>query len=149
MAKKPENTFIASVHKYLKDTHYEKMYNPYRSGTPDVWYSGKSRDLWVEYKYIPKIPKTKSFVPDLSARQLEWLNNRYAEGRHVAVIVGTPEGAVLYTNGAWNYSLTETGIRENLRTRKEVADWISSEIGVSCSTQSLKQHKPVKPSTKS
>lgn len=57
MSKKPETTFIASVHKHLpKELHREKMNNPYSSGTPDVYYSGMKADLWIEYKFIPRIP---------------------------------------------------------------------------------------------
>ena len=47
MSTKPENTFIGSVHKKFggKKPYIEKMYNPLRSGTPDVYYSGDVGDL--------------------------------------------------------------------------------------------------------
>ena len=63
MANKPETTFITSVNRLLpigavedvplfepipmkrKWIGYEKMNNPYSSGTADSWYSGKGGDL--------------------------------------------------------------------------------------------------------
>lgn len=70
------------------------MHNMYRGGTPDVWYSGPRGDLWVEYKWIPRVPKRGTVVPELSALQLDWLTKRKAEGRNVMVIVGAPGGGV-------------------------------------------------------
>lgn len=92
---KPENNFIARVHKHLPATIYrEKMHNAYRGGTPDVWYSGTERDLWVEYKYIQSIPKRSATqVPvGLSALQRQWIGRRLTEGRYVIVIIGCKQG---------------------------------------------------------
>lgn len=93
----PENSFIQGVHKYVT-CYYEKNNNPYRGGTPDVFYSGPSRPLWIEYKFIvlPKRPDTL-IIPDLSPLQLLWLEGRHAEGRAVWVVVGCKQGAVLLT----------------------------------------------------
>ena len=62
MSAKPENTFIGSVHKKfgVKKPYFEKMYNPLRSGTPDVYYSGDAGQLWIEYKFIPRIPRSET-----------------------------------------------------------------------------------------
>ncbi len=68
------------------------MHNAYRGGTPDVWYSGKAADLWVEYKWVPKFGKL--VVPNLSPLQLDWLTKRKAEGRNVLVVVGSKAGAL-------------------------------------------------------
>ena len=70
------------------------MHNAYRGGTPDVWYSGSRGDLWVEYKWIARIPKRGTIVPKLSPLQLDWLTKRKAQGRNVLVIVGSPKGAL-------------------------------------------------------
>lgn len=71
------------------------MHNAYRGGTPDVWYSGKNGDLWVEYKWAPKVPKSGIIVPDLSPLQLKWLKGRFEEKRNVVVIVGYPDGCLI------------------------------------------------------
>lgn len=81
----PENRFIHRVHKRLdKSVYREKMHNAYRGGTPDVWYSGKNGDCWIEYKWGRL---------NLSPLQLKWLTDRDAEGRRCFVVVGTPKGA--------------------------------------------------------
>lgn len=130
MAIKPESRYIASVHKALRDrTYHEKMCNPYRSGTPDVWYSGTNGDLWVEYKYIPSIPKRTEVLPDLSDRQKRWLGNRLDEGRNVAVVLGTPKGGVIYTDRAWLVELGPADFGERLVSNLAVADWIYSKVG--------------------
>lgn len=133
MSTKPENTFIAAVHKKLgpEKPYFEKMYNPLRSGTPDVYYSGDIGEMWIEYKYIPRIPRSEEIRPDLTPRQSRWLNNRHTEGRNVAVVLGTPDGAVIYRNREWDSPLTHTELRGRLLTKEEVAKWITTQVGVS------------------
>jgi len=98
MAEKPENRFINLVHsKMHKDVYYEKMNNPYRSGTPDVYYEGKADILWVEYKWIPK-PWSKDLLPEeiCSTKswiaQRNWLKRAYDNGVNAVVIVGIGSG---------------------------------------------------------
>jgi hypothetical protein len=133
-ARKPENTFRASVHKYLPPTlHHEKMCNPYSSGTADDWYSGTRGDLWVEYKFLPKIPVTASVwlvnpnvkKPMLSVNQRDWLNERYAEGRTVAVVVGCREGGVIMRDQEWMWEYTPQMFRDRLVPRQAIAQWIT------------------------
>lgn len=140
MAAKPENTFIGSVHKKFSGDkpYFEKMYNPLRSGTPDVYYSGVLGDLWVEYKFIPRIPRSAEILPDLTPRQRRWLNDRFAEGRNVAVVLGTPDGGVIYRNQEWNTPLSSTELSARVLSRAEVAQWITSQVGVSpCPSSTL------------
>lgn len=94
----PENRFIQRVHKHLdKAVYREKMHNPYRGGTPDVWYSGPKSDMWVEYKWNKARPTCKG----LSALQVKWLDARSAEGRNVAVVCGWERGVGVYMAGGW------------------------------------------------
>lgn len=132
MARKPENAFIASVHRHLPATlHWEKMHNPYRSGTADVWYSGQKADLWVEYKYIDKIPSRASKIEvDLSPLQLDWLTKRKEEGRNVAVILGCPNGgAVLHVSEWKSRQVKVADFKERLVSRKDLATTILLQIG--------------------
>ena len=98
----------------MKFFHREKMHNPYRRGTADYWYSGKHRDLWVEYKYLPNLPtRDNTFISaDLSELQREWLNGRHTEGRNVWVIIGHPKGAVILQNQHWNDAITLAHFKE-------------------------------------
>lgn len=128
MSSKPETNFYTAIHKLLpKNLHREKMHNPYRGGTADVWYSGNADDLWVEYKYIAKPPKLAPIhvSKDLSPLQLQWLRQRHKEGRNVIVILGTPLGAWIYTGLDWEtLHVTSEQIRDAGYSKQEVADYI-------------------------
>jgi putative intracellular protease/amidase len=83
-------------------------------------------DLWVEWKW----GRAK-----LSPRQLAWLNDRYAEGRKVAVVCGTSEGAVIFTDKLWSVGYSkDADLAAQLFTRKAVAAWIE---GVTCAGREL------------
>lgn len=131
MASKPESTFIRSVHAHLGDVYAEKMNNPFRSGTADVWYSGRKGDAWAEYKFVPKVPKTAQIVPDLSERQKLWLQQRLEEGRRVLVIVGCPEGGVFFEPGEWNVGISPTEFRARVLSRSALAAAIREITGTS------------------
>lgn len=129
MSTKPETTFIASIHKFLpKDLYRMKNNNPFTGGVPDCWYSGDSCDLWVEYKFIPRLPSRGNVRPNLSALQLDWLNNRYREGRNVMVIVGTPEGGVIFRCEEWARDISAKEFNTRLVTRHALAQWIEQEV---------------------
>ena len=93
------------------------------TGIPDCWYSGSSGDLWIEYKYLKTAPK--KCTPGLSENQKKWLRERYHEGRNVAVVVGTLNGAVLFRDLTWE---TQQPINNTMTTR-ELAAWILSQTG--------------------
>ena len=128
---KPENRFIESVHRHLPRTYAEKMNNPWRAGTADVWYSGDRGDLWIEYKFIERIPRSAEILPDLTPRQRRWLNNRFDEGRNVAVVLGTPTGGVIYRNKEWMRPLDHVTLAGLIVPRDEIARWIFSQVGAS------------------
>ena len=132
MSSKPETTFIASIHKHLplkNVLHREKMNNPYSSGTADVWYSGNGGDLWIEYKFLPRIPQRGVVDPKklLTALQLHWLNGRYDEGRNVAVVIGCPTGGVLLLDRIWETELTPSQFTSLIRSSIDLADWIREQ----------------------
>lgn len=129
MSTKPETRFIAGVHKHLCDTHVEKMNNPWRAGTADVWYSGVLGDLWIEYKFIERLPRSNSILPDLTPRQQRWLNNRFDEGRNVAVVLGTPTGGVIYRNKEWMKPLDHLSLSKLVVAKVDIARWIYTQVG--------------------
>ena len=91
---KPESLFIHRVHKLLPEIVYaEKTHNMYRGGTPDCFYEGIAEDLWVEYKWIPKLPArvTTLVSLDLSELQKRWLKRRYEKSRAVWAVLGYKE----------------------------------------------------------
>lgn len=69
-------------------------------------------------------------LPDLSELQKDWLNDYYERtkgdnSRHAAVIVGCPDGGVVFTNKEWMTPITPDEFRERLSPRKELALWIA------------------------
>lgn len=128
---KPENRFIAGIHRLLPKSYAEKMNNPWRAGTADVWYSGDRGDLWVEYKFIERIPRSVEILPDLTPRQKRWCNNRFDEGRNVAVVLGTPTGGVIYRNKEWMRPLDHITLAGLVVPKDEIARWIFSQVGAS------------------
>ncbi len=94
------------------------------NGVPDCWYSGNKDDLWVEMKYISKLPKRDmtAIQPMLSDLQRNWLNSRYYEGRHVAVVIGSSIGWCIQETPP---IYTAPILKEDLKlTRNEVVAWI-------------------------
>lgn len=124
MSTKPETRFYQSIHRLLpKGLYFEKMHNPYRGGTPDVWYSGTLDDLWAEYKWLARAPARASVkvAPLLSPLQQKWIEERFTEGRNVVVIVGSPSGALLYEGVDWQ---SEIAPGDAWNTKHEIADYI-------------------------
>ena len=127
--RKPENTFIDSVHKRFASKeapHREKMNNPYRSGTADCYYSGEFGDVWIEYKWVPKLPtRTASITPDCSPLQIKWLHGRYSEGRNVHVIVGCPAGGVILSGLEWEAPIPVSDFTKRIISREAIAEWLT------------------------
>ena len=130
MSSKPESKFIARIHKRLPvSIHREKMSNPYRFGTADVWYSGSEGDLWIEYKYIDKIPRSSEILPTCSPHQLKWLTGRYNEGRNVAVVLGVPKGGVIYRDKQWELPMGHMTLTSHVIPEQAIAQWIIEQVG--------------------
>lgn len=138
--RQPETTYRLSIERKLpRNLHREKMANPFRSGTADCWYSGTRADLWVEYKWIPHVPRSASITPALSGKQSHWLNSRMAEGRNVAVILGSPDGGLIYTEGSWREPVDSATFVDLMLDRGEIAAWIE---GVTCGGRSISWRPP-------
>lgn len=135
MSRKPENQFIAGVHKYMPPEkpgffYKVKTHNPYESGIPDCWYSGKKGDLWIEYKYLSKLPKRGDtiIVPALSELQLEWVNGRFDEGRDVRVIVGCKYGGVMFREKEWIDGMPNAEFERRMNSRQGLAACIVHQV---------------------
>lgn len=127
MSSKPENTFIQSIHKHVPSLVYRmKNNNPFVGGIPDVWYSARS-DMWVEYKFLPRVPQRGVVAPTklLSPLQVQWLNERHKEGRTVKVVIGCPVGGIiLHSPAEWESDLSAAQFTAKLQDRKSLAAWI-------------------------
>ena len=132
MAAKPETTFIKAIHRLIPNVFAENNNNPFRSGQADIWYSGCSGDLWVEYKYTKILRESTEFRPNTSPLQNRWLGCRLDEGRNVAVVVGTPTGAIIYLDREWLVPAPFGEHRKREIPRKELATWIFNQVGEQC-----------------
>jgi hypothetical protein len=140
---KPETTFVSSVHKYIpkREIHKEGMANPYRGGTPDNYYDAtpwlgpesmkpEVQDLWVEYKFKPKIGLkldlcNQASKPALSSLQMKWIRRRYSAGKNMWVICGFPEGGIIMkTPEEWARVWTKTEILAAMKSRREIANCV-------------------------
>ena len=127
MADKPEAVFRRAVERHLSPSvHVEGMANPYRSGTPDRYYEGPGGVLWVEYKWIEKLPR--KYTPALTARQKQWLHRAYGNDVPVAVITGSPRGGWIWFGLEWDTTHTQEHMEETIKTRKELAEILDTYL---------------------
>lgn len=134
MSQKAETQFIHSIHKEFKAMeawpHHQKMFNPLHAGTPDVYYSGRKSDLWVEYKWLNSLDMRKvKFRPNLSGHQKAWLEERVAEGRNCAVIVGSPFGGVILRVQDWQRGIPYDSFLKSPISPRGIAEWIFKQTG--------------------
>ena len=103
MARKPESDFIGRVHKHLPSEVYRmKLSAMFNNGIPDCYYEGRYRSLWVEYKYLDKLPVRGDTKVDLklSALQLQWIGRCNENGSTCLVILGhKSDGWIFYGVG--------------------------------------------------
>lgn len=116
-----ESTFTQKIHKLLDpDIYVWKISDRFHAGVPDAWYSGPTRDAWVEYKFYQDLPS--KFTPKLTPAQKQWLHNRYDENRLVLVIVGDPTKAVILQNLEWEKQV----IAKQAVPHREIATQLSA-----------------------
>lgn len=101
----------------------------FMAGVPDVWLSGTERDLWLELKYMKSLPPLISPEKLLTTLQQLWLLDRYAEGRSVAVLIGSSEGHVLFHELSWKTSLTRETFMERAESTREIGDKLVDFLG--------------------
>lgn len=126
-----ESQYTSSVSGLLpEDVYALKLSLPYTAGVPDSYYSGIGGDNWIEWKYLKSVPRTVDLVsgnkPIITKLQQQWLERRHDEGRNVGVIVGSPNGGVIYPGLSWQQVLTREEFLSRCVSKKEQALWIAS-----------------------
>lgn len=126
-----ETTFWQSLRKKLVPRVYALKLNlRFTAGVPDCWLSGSKDDLWLELKYVQKLPPAVDCTKLLSERQQDWIRRRYAEGRNVGVLIGSPDGHVYYPCLSWqDQQLTRGRFLELAQSTKEVAEMLIEGLG--------------------
>ena len=143
MSEKNETTFYKSLHKKLsKDVYYEKMSNPFRSGTPDFYFEGPTgKVLWVEYKWIEKEWDTDRPTSMICGhrgwvQQRRWLERSHKRGIDAYTILGIGKGR--YTKAyILCYPYTFTKIVNIALSLDKVAHFLNEKLECNLPTQSL------------
>jgi hypothetical protein len=106
----PERSYINKVHQQIiPEWNLHKQASTGMmgaNGTPDYYYEGFKSVVWIEYKYVEKLPARFDIVDPscrfrLSALQRAWLNRANKNQVNVAVVLGSVEGALIITRGRW------------------------------------------------
>ena len=125
-----EHGFIKSVHSYLPPTVYKwKIRDTYTGGIPDVFYAGPQCMMFIEYKYVKKLPvRSKTNIKcSISALQQTWLQRMYNQEHKVAVVLGVDREAMILVNEKWCTPITVATFTQNCMPFKQVAKWIEEQ----------------------
>ena len=97
------------------------------NGTPDRYYDGVVRDLWVEYKMLRSLPRSGVAVGDYTPLQLRWMTRRWERGKNVIGVVGLPGrvACIQLSPDEWKLG-TEVASALSL---DQVAQWIVDYCG--------------------
>ena len=121
-----EHSFIKSVHRKLPTSMVQwKIHDTFTGGVPDVMYGGPSGILFVEYKYIPKLPVRETTVQKTSLRplQIQWLNKMVGCCQKAALIIGVEDYAVILLAKEWTANITRSYYISHKIPRGEVSAW--------------------------
>ena len=133
MPSKDEHAYIRSIHKLLPVTKGDlliwKIADRYTGGIPDVYYSGTRAPLWVEYKYIPKLPKRDGTRMPVSVSPIQQLHltAEQARGVNVALIIGCEDYNVIVTDDFMDFEIFTEQFKILSRSKREVAEWITKQ----------------------
>lgn len=132
---KPENSYIQKIHRKLpKEIYREKMANPYRGGTPDVYYESSKERLWVEYKYLESLPRTFRLTNEkgktkISPLQAKWLRRAFHNGVNVMVIMGVgSKTGILFSVSELDTEFTREQLEARLRPNDLIAKTITGLV---------------------
>ena len=103
------------------------------AGTPDTYLDGPERDLWVEWKILPKEDHIPKRVPEKSmptAIQRDWLDRRFARGGNALVIIGVKlcgraHGVVLDTPQLWSSPPDRAWFEAHVRPAASIALYLT------------------------
>lgn len=103
------------------------------NGTPDRYIDGPGGDLWVEFKYLKRIPKYLDPDQLLSSLQLKWLTRRGAFGNAV-VVIGIETGArsasavVLDQVSEWTTTFDKASVELRLQSINDVSNYLTRRV---------------------
>ena len=90
-------------------------------------YAGDKGILFVEYKYVPSLPKIKTtpIKINLSKLQLQWLNNFVDMGHNAAVVVGTEgKNILILQDKQWNTPISKENFLKKAVKPSDLSNFI-------------------------
>lgn len=129
-----EHSFIRAINRHVTCNHYWKINADFAPGVPDCFYEGTRQDLWVEYKYISKPPARGTTLIKLSEilspKQHLWLDRRYQTRNDCWVIIGHPQGGVVFTDKTWSIDIPYKDFLQKNLKKREIGLLISTTINL-------------------
>jgi len=125
-----EHSFIKSVHRKLPPEIFKwKIHDTFTGGVPDVMYGGPSGILFVEYKYVPKLPVKDSTLikTTLAPNQIQWLNRMKDCGQKTAVIIGIEKNAIILAK-SFTANITKEYYTEHKLTINDLCLFIYNQV---------------------
>lgn len=125
-----EHSFIKSVHRKLPPEIFKwKIHDTFTGGVPDVMYGGPSGILFVEYKYVPKLPVKDSTLikTTLAPNQIQWLNRMKDCGQKTAVIIGIEKNAIILAK-SFTANITKEYYSEHKLTINDLCSFIYKQV---------------------
>ena len=126
-----EHSFIRSIHRKLpRGIYHWKIRDSFSNGVPDCYYEGPKGSLWVEYKYIKKLPSRNSskVTINLSELQKNWIQRAVTNNQNCAVVVGTNENLAIFKNGDWTFRITKEYYLRISSTKDSLVDYITETV---------------------
>lgn len=125
-----ENTFWQALRKKLVPRVYALKLNlRFAAGVPDCWLSGSEQDLWIELKYLQKLPPVVDPTKLLSALQQEWIKERFDEGRWVGVVIGSSQGHLFFPGLSWQDTVSREQFIQSAKKTGDLAEELIEMLG--------------------
>jgi len=128
-----ESGFTSAVNDLVRQLAPEvriwKISDRFTRGIPDCRYSGPGGSLFIEFKWRKSLPRT-AITPALRLNQQLWLEAEHQFNTRVAVVIGTPKQCLVFPGLEWKIPRNA----EHAITRKEVAEWIVSQVCIKSSS---------------
>lgn len=125
-----EHSFVRSIHSKLPKSIYRwKINDSNQMGVADAFYSGPHGFVFVEYKYLPRLPTRNTTIINfgISPAQQLWLRGRHLDNIDIAVIVGSPQGVVVFEGLGWDKTLNRGEIEMLLNPMSYAVTWIQQQ----------------------
>lgn len=134
-----EHSYTRAITKLLpEEIHTQSMTSAAlnNNGTPDRYIDGPGGDLWVEFKFLSRLPKVLRPYDLLTANQLRWLKRR-AGGRiypNAIVVIGfrikerEAQGLVLDDPKHWERDHLKADYQNKLMSNRELSKYLEWRV---------------------